>query len=194
MEKRLFLTGPAGCGKSQLIRRTLGPRMAQAGGFVTRQALSPDGALLGLDLLPAAAAAGVSGYEPQRFLFFEGIRPKTDNEVYRNLGVQLLQEALYYPFAVLDEFGSFELIIPQFRQALEELLNADLPCLGCLKTPEEAELFRQYLGIGERYTLYNQRLWNALKSDADTSLISMEAPDDPSALKAVEDWAAQYTL
>ena len=33
MQKHLFLTGPAGCGKSEAIRNTLGPALLSAGGF-----------------------------------------------------------------------------------------------------------------------------------------------------------------
>ena len=35
MEKKIFLIGPAGCGKSRLIREVLGEKLASAGGFVT---------------------------------------------------------------------------------------------------------------------------------------------------------------
>lgn len=192
MQKHLFLTGPTGVGKSTLLREVLGERLAMAGGFLTRQALDADGALAGFELLPAAGAAGVEGLEAQRFLTFPGGVPATDNEVYRRYGVQLLQEAVYYPFALLDEFGSFEIIIPQFRQALEELLNAELPIIGALRTLEEAELFRQYLGLGERMSLHCRRLHEALKSDGDTLVIEMRSPGDGEARRALEAWARQY--
>ena len=60
MQKRLFLTGPSGCGKTTMIREALGEKLAECGGFVTERVFGPGGALLGDDLLPAAAAAGVS--------------------------------------------------------------------------------------------------------------------------------------
>ena len=194
MQKRLFLIGPTGSGKSSLIRSVLGDKMSSAGGLVTVQALSGDGAMLGYDLLPPAALAGIEGLEAQRFLYFLDHGPKTDNEVYRGYGVRLLNEAAYYPFVVLDEIGGFELIIPQFRQALEDLLNSDVPVLGALKTLEEAELFRQYLGIGERFCLQCQRLHQALADDADTLVLQMTQPDDPAAREAAAAWAAQYAV
>jgi len=192
MQKHLFLTGPTGVGKSTLLREVLGDRLAMAGGFLTRQVRDRDGMLAGCELLPAAGAAGVEGLDAQRFLSFPGGSPAADTEVFRRYGVQLLREAAYYPFALLDEFGSFELIIPQFRQALEELLNAPLPVVGALRTLEEAELFRQYLGLGERLTLQCRRLHEALESDPDTLVIEMRAPGDETARRALERWAERY--
>ena len=194
MQKHLFLTGPAGSGKSSLICEVLGDRLSYAGGLVTRPALSDTGVLSGLDLVPAAALGGVSGLEARRFLYFTDTGPKTDNEVYRHFGARLLQEASYYPFAVLDEIGGFELLIPQFRRALEELLNAPLPILGVLKAPQEAELLRQYLGIGARFTLQYQRLQQALSGDPDSHIVEMTRPGDPDARQAVEAWAARYVV
>ena len=95
---------------------------------------------------------------------------------------------------MLEEIGGFELIIPQFRQALEDLLNTDVPILGALKTKEEAELFRQYLGIGERFTLHCNRLHQALADDADTLVLEMAGPDDAEAAAAVQAWAEQYAV
>ena len=194
MQKHLFLIGPTGSGKTSLIQHALGDKMCSAGGLVTRQALAGDGAMLGYDLLPPAAVAGIEGLEAQRYLYFLDQGPKTDNEVYRNYGVRLLNEAAYYPFAVLDEIGGFELIIPQFRQALEDLLNADVPILGALKTREEAELFRQYLGIGDRFTLHCERLHQALADDGDTLVLEMTGPDDTAAAAAVNAWVEQYAV
>ncbi len=194
MQRHLFLTGPSGSGKSSLICSALGERLSYAGGLVTRPAKDDTGALIGYTLAPAAVLGGVSGLEAPRYLFFTDAGPKTDNEVYRRYGARLLQEAACYPFAVLDEIGGFELLIPQFRRALEGLLNQDLPILGVLKPPEEAELFRQYLGIGERFTLQYQRLRQALCDDPDTGIVELREPGDPDARQAVASWITQYLL
>ena len=37
MKKRLFFTGPIGCGKSTAIASALGDRISQCGGFLTRR-------------------------------------------------------------------------------------------------------------------------------------------------------------
>ncbi len=194
MQKRLFLLGPSGSGKSQLIRSVLGDKLSMAGGLVTRPLQSASGSLLGFALLPPAALAGVTGLESRMFLSFAEGMPQHDNEVYRQYGTQLLEEAVFYPFAVLDEIGGFELIIPQFRKALEDLLNADLPILGAMKTQEEAELYRQYLGIGERFSLQSQRLYEALEADADTLILPMEEGNPEATAQLVRAWAAQYVF
>ena len=43
MKRHLFLTGPAGFGKSARIRDALGPALAYAGGFVTEYAVDAQG-------------------------------------------------------------------------------------------------------------------------------------------------------
>ena len=193
MEPQLSLTGPSGCGKSSLIRAALGEKLSQAGGFVTKLSAGEDGSLLGLELLPAAAAGGVEGYLPRRVLDFTLSPPKTDNEVYRQYGVQLLEEAAWYPFAVLDEFGGFELIIPQFREALFGFLRSEQPCIGVLKDEQEAELLRSWLGLGERYSGFSRQLRELLAADENTRLLVIDEPGDSQAALTVAAWAAEYT-
>ena len=135
MQKKLFLCGPSGCGKTTMIRAALGQKLAEAGGFVTERRVDGDGRVLGFDLLPAAAAAGIEGFTPLRFLDYTAESPRRDNEVFRDEAVRLLQEAEYYPFAVLDEIGGFELVIPQFRAQLASFLSSPVPCVGVLKAP-----------------------------------------------------------
>ena len=67
MKKHLFLCGPAGCGKSRLLREELGPALAIAGGYVTEAARDESGKITGVDLLPAAdrglRGSALSGYD-----------------------------------------------------------------------------------------------------------------------------------
>ena len=192
MPKRLFLCGPSGCGKTTMIRNALGGKLAEAGGFVTERALSPSGELLGFDLLPAAAAAGIEGFSSLRFLDYTTEPPTRDNEVFRTEAVRLLQEAEYYPFALLDEIGGFELVIPQFRAALAAFLSSPLPCLGVLRAPAGVEALRERFGLGEKYSALAKRLREALDADPDTLVIDLSVSGEKTAQAALAEWVYHY--
>ena len=192
MKKRLFLTGPSGAGKTTIIRQALGPSLAYAGGFVTERCLDCQGKLLGYDLLPAAAALSGQAFQRWRFLDYSGPTAAKDNEVFRSQGVRLLQEAEYYPFVLLDEIGGFEMLIPQFRNALAELLNSDLPIIGVLKGPENAASIKARFGLGDKFTLLTDNLRSVLSRDGDTVLLQVKGPGDPVASGIAKAWAEEY--
>ena len=193
MQKRLFLCGPSGCGKTTMIRNALGAALAEAGGFVTERAIGADGKLLGFDLLPAAAAAGIEGFTPLRFLDYTTEPPTRDNEVFRGEAVRLLQEAEYYPFAVLDEIGGFELVIPQFRAQLATFLSFPVPCVGVIKAPAGVEELQARFGLGEKYPALARRLREALENDPDTLVLDLSGSGDEQALRALRDWVEAFT-
>ncbi len=192
MNRHLFLAGPTGSGKTTLLRGALGDSLREAGGFVTEAVHGPYGDFNGLALLPAAAAGGVSGFEAEQFLDCRRFPPRTDNEVFRSTGVRLLQEALWYPFALLDEIGGFELIIPQFRTTLYELLRSDLPIIGALKTPEEADAMRQALGLGDKFSRFEDELWQFLRHDKDTQILYVRSLSDEAAAEALAQWKREH--
>ena len=192
MKKRLFLTGPSGAGKTTIIRQALGGSLAYAGGFVTERVLDEQDKLLGFDLLPAAAALSDQGFQRWRFLDYSGPQPAKDNEVFRSQGVRLLQEAEYYPFVLLDEIGGFEMLIPQFRNALAELLNSELPIIGVLKGPENAAAIKSRFGLGDKFTMLTDNLRTVLGGDEDTVVLKVKSPGDPVASRIAKAWAEEY--
>ena len=194
MQKHLFLTGPAGCGKSEAIRSALGRKLLNAGGFVTETARDAGGGLLRCSLLPSAAAGGAEGFTPRCYLDLEQGLSFHDNEVFRGDGVKLLEEAAWYPFAVLDALGGFELLIPQFRNALAELLSSPLPLVGVLMAKKEAEALCRRLGLGERVQANIARLWEALKQNSDTLIVDASGLSHRRALRCLEQWVGEYAL
>lgn len=192
MKRKLFLCGPAFSGKSRLIREALGRQLQAAGGFCTELSSSEDGGMLGCTLMPASAAGGVEGFEKELFLDLRQFPPLHDSEVFRESGVRCLEEAEWYPFAVLDEIGGMDLIIPQFRVALENLLRSGLPVLGVVKTEEDAEQLRQLLGPGQRFREFSERLHRALQADPDTEILYIDSDAAAEAGEAVRAWAAEY--
>lgn len=192
IKKHLFLIGASGCGKTTMIRNALGPLAAIAGGFVTERVKDENGRALGYDLMPAAAVGGVEGYERLRFLDYTVEPPVHNNEFFRVEAAQMLEEAQYYPFSMIDEFGGFELIIPQFREALADFLSTEQPIIGVIKDFDNAEQLRNHLGLGERYSLYVQRLREALLNDPDTLILQTKGRYDENARRIVEAWVQEY--
>lgn len=192
MKRRLFLTGPSGCGKTTLIRQELGGAAAYAGGFVTERLTGEDGRELAFELRPAAAIVGGEGFETYRFMDYSTAPPRKDNEVFRGPAVRLLQEAESYPFALMDEVGGFEILIPQFRQALETLLNSELPIIGVVKGPANAEELRAHFGLGEKFSLLADNLRRALNTDPDTVVLEMQRRGDEAVRRVVRQWVSEY--
>lgn len=192
MKKHLFLTGPAGCGKSEALRAALGDRMLLAGGFVCLRERGTAGELLGCSLLPAAAAGGAEGYSPLPYLDLRQAPPVHDSEVFREDGVRLLQESVWYPFSVLDAIGGFELLIPQFRQALAGVLSSDQPLVGVLMEPKEAEALCARLGLSDRVNQNIARLWEALKADPDTQILELAGLRRTWSLRLLEEWTEAF--
>ena len=192
MQKHLFLTGPAGCGKSEAIRNTLGPALLSAGGFVTLPERDEDTYLCRCSLLPAAAAGGAEGFEAHTYLDLTRLPLWHDNEVFRTEGVRLLQEAAWYPFSVLDAIGGFELLIPQFRAALSELLNSGQPLVGVLLAKKDSLALCHRLGLGERVEMNIAQLWKALQADPDTLIVELAGLHRRRALRSLEQWTEEY--
>ena len=192
MKRHLFLSGPAFCGKSRLIRDILGTRLQSAGGFCTELSSAEDGSMLGCTLMPAAMAGGVEGFERELFLDLRSFPPAHDSEVFRESGVRFLEEAEWYPFAVLDEIGGIDLIIPQFRMALEQLLASELPILGVVKGEEEAEQLRQLLGPGHRFSAFSAELNKRLRADPNTLVLTVRENAAEEAGEAVSAWAEAF--
>ena len=192
MQRHLFLTGPSGIGKTTLIREVLGSSLGYAGGFITERALDEDGRLLGYDLYPAAAAADHSYYEGLRFLDYEWGGCDRDNDVFRYDAAQFLQESEYYPYAMLDEFGGFEIVIPQFRAALNDLLRLELPIIGVLKGAESVRELRDRLGLGERFPAAAALLREELEQDPNTLVVEMRERGDENVRALVQAWAKEY--
>ena len=192
MKKHLFLTGVSGIGKTTIIRQALGSAAGYAGGFITERVADGDGSVEGFDLYPAAAAIGHDGFDGLRFLDLGTTPPRKDNEVFRESAAQMLREAEYYPFVMLDEIGGFEMLIPQFRNELAQLLNSDAPIIGVIKGAENAEELRASFGLGEKFTMLTDNLRAVLANDEDTVVIEVKQRGDETARRIVEAWVKEY--
>lgn len=187
MKKKLFLTGPDRCGKSEMIREELGELHRYAGGFVTVRQRDEQGNVLGFDL---AAADGSGGRE--RFLDLSGKLPVTRLEVFSQTGTRLLDQAEGRSYAVLDELGGVELLDDRFVRALVRLLRGDTPCVGVLRSAGDAGRAVGVMGLDLRYELARRVLYEHLKKDPEVMVLETTGKDDPKARALVAQWVEQY--
>jgi nucleoside-triphosphatase len=119
-------------------------------------------------------------------------KPVKDNEIFRNQGVRLLQEASYYPYVLLDEIGGFEMLIPQFRNALADVLNSDVPIIGVLKSANNAAAVKERFGLGYKFTMLTDNLRAVLTNDSDTVVLEVKSLGDPISQRIVQGWVNEY--
>lgn len=187
--KRLILMGEIGAGKSTLIRNALGSEAARAGGFVTRR-ITENGRLLGFDLAPVRIWSDPD-LPAQRFLDFSRGR-RRDDTVFSRLGAALLTEALHGPFAVVDEFGGLELLVPELYESLVKLLSSDVPAIGVFKTPGAVRALSEQIPLGEDYARKADALRTMLEADPETLLLPISGWNDCHAIETVQRWAETY--
>lgn len=181
--KRLFLMGPIGCGKSTMIRNTLGRDISRAGGFLTVR-ITDGPKLLGFELVsPCSPRHG------HRFLDFENGALQKDR-VFSDFGIAYLQTPA--SFAVADEFGGLELLENEFYNALLAFLQSDIPCIGVLKTEEAAAAMAEKVPLGLVYFQRYQTLLQTLKNDPETQLIPTTGWQNQSTVEILAQWAEKY--
>lgn len=185
MEKRLFLTGPSGFGKSTAILQALGDELSLAGGFRTVRQYDETGRGVSYTLQAPGASQG------EVFLDYSDRPYKVNLEVFSGLGVQLLQDSHNAPFLVLDEIGGIELLKEDFVQALEEILHSGIPCIGVMKGEGLASKLIQKLGGEHDFYEAAGRLRSWMRKDPDTLLLEC-GEFDPHAQQIAMQWVSEY--
>ena len=175
MKKRLFLTGPIGCGKSTAIVWALDEKLSQCGGFLTRRYREPH---LHFTL------ESPDGKIRKTFLDFAGGKPEVDLSVFSD--VDFSGNVL-----ILDEIGGIELLNPNFVSALDELLQSDIPILGVLKGEGPAGALIEALGLANDYDQAVKKLRARLSADPDT-LVFHCGQFDETALSLAKQWVEIY--
>ena len=175
MKKRLFLTGPIGCGKSTAISRALGDQLSQCGGFLTRRYREPH---LHFTL------ESPDGNIRKTFLDFASGKPEVDLTVFSD--VDFSGDVL-----LLDEIGGIELLNPAFTNALEALLKSDVPILGVIKGEGPAGVLIDTLGLTEEYERAVSGLRRRLSQDGGTTVYHCGQFDE-TALFLARQWVETY--
>ena len=183
--RRLFLTGPSGCGKSTLLRNALQGKTARAGGFVTDRAVDEIGRYQYFYLRRADGSG-----DPAIFLDLRQHPPAKHNDVFTDLAAMILREQA--PFFLLDEIGGMELLLPEFRAALDDFLVSDIPCIGVLKGVKNSRALSETAGLPEPFLQIAKALRQQLEEDVNTQILKMSGWSDPAAMDAVTAWVEEY--
>ncbi len=181
MKRRLFLTGDMGIGKSTAIARAIGEKLPQFGGFLTKRIRVEAGHARSFSLVSP------DGSREETFLDFASGEPRLNLQIFDTLGVSLLKGDIL----VLDEIGGIELTCPSFMEALEGVLQRDVPILGVMKGPGPANALTKALGLEAEYTLAAGRLRQRLSEDENTLLYACMEFDE-NALHLAEQWVKEY--
>lgn len=185
MKRRLFLTGPIGCGKSTAIQTALGDRLTACGGFLTRRYREPH---LHFTL------ESPDGSKKEVFLDFSSGKPRLKVSVFSTFGKELLQpcrdDASIAP-CVLDEIGGIELLNTDFASALDAVLKSDTPIIGVMKGEGPAGALIEALGLTREYEIAVSQLREKLHNDPDTLLYECKQYDE-NALLLAKQWTEEY--
>ena len=183
--KRLFLTGPSGCGKTTLLRKALQGRLSPAGGFITDRATDENGRYLYFYL----QRANQTGTQ-EVFLDLRRKPPVRHNQVFTQTAVQLLVQPA--PFFLLDEIGGMELLLPEFRTALDAFLASDVPCIGVLKGMQNSLALTKTTNLPEAYLSAAEDLRHRLEADPHTQILEISCRDDEAARQIIAGWVEEY--
>lgn len=175
MKRRLFLTGPIGCGKSTAIAAALGEKITQCGGFLTRRHREPT---LHFTL------ESPDGKTAETFLDFSAGKPEAALSVFSDAPLQ-------GRVLILDEIGGIELLNPEFFSMLETLLKSDVPVIGVMKGEGPASALVRTLGLTGEYEEKVEKLRDFLRNDPDTLLYECKQFDE-TALALARQWTEEY--
>jgi len=184
--KNLFLTGPMGSGKSTSIAKALDQKYFRAGGFLTVRQRDDTGRAVAYWLHRP------DGSDRQTIIEYSAKAYTMHLEVFDTLGVQILKETKQCSFVLLDEIGGFEVLSDPFLEALMELLQSDVPCIGVMKGAGPASKMIQKLGLGEVYETRAEKLRQWMGEDENTLLYEC-SQFDPEGLRLAEKWAEEFT-
>ena len=181
MRRRLFLTGPIGCGKSTAILTAIGDKLPNFGGFLTKRIRDGKGHAAAFTL------CAPDGSREAVFLDCTSGKPVIHWEVFQTLAPELMTGKIL----LLDEIGGMELLCPEFMAALDALLETDIPIIGVLKGDTAASAMIRRLGFSAEYETAANSLRQQLSHDENTLLYSC-GQYDAQALTFAESWVKEY--
>ncbi len=131
MIEKVLLTGRPGCGKTTLIKRVVNNLPQRAGGFYTEE-IRDRGLRVGFKLVTLDGDAAVLGHvdfkTPERLGKY-GL----DLVALETVGLEAIRKAVSSrTLVVIDEIGPMEIRSAIFRDAVNEVLNSEVPVLATI--------------------------------------------------------------
>ena len=174
-----------------MIQNSFGEYACSAGGYITLRAFDQQ-QLVGFDLAPASVLCSRQNMRRiQRFLEFGDTKIRRP-EVFAGLGADLLQEALEKDYAIVDEFGGLELLVPQFKEALQNLLLSPVPCIGVFKTQNASNTLIRHMGLNISYESAYEEMHKFLLENPETEILHTTGRYDLIAREKVLAWTKTY--
>jgi nucleoside-triphosphatase len=131
MRRALLLTGKPGTGKTALIKEAIASTKVNGGGFYTEE-IRTEGIRQGFRIVTLhgqeAILADVSISSP-----YQVSKYRVDTDSLNKVGVSALRQALREAdLIVIDEIGKMELLSPQFKEAVTQVINSGKRVLGTI--------------------------------------------------------------
>ena len=179
----IFLTGAKRTGKSSLIRKCLVPYRDALGGFSSQRLLDVSGKIIGYRITDAADFEVEKLYEPSLpgIFMLRGIVDRAcytmentiDLSVFRDHVTKMLIPEDQTLIMLLDEIGGVEMLDPEFRSRLYELLESDMPCIGVLKENKDSANNAAFSSEAASLRSENLMLQEFLDNDPSSCLICL---------------------
>ena len=178
MKKHFFLEGPIQEGKSTLIRKLIGDHLIDVGGFSSQRLVNDSGKTVGFRIVPASEAMELTKkYSPHLsdvFLYFDGNKTKMTSEIFVDTAIKYLRKSQGKKLILLDEIGGVEMLMPEFRAQLYEVLEGEIPCLGVLKLETSNRNMCSNANINHECVDYHLQLREFLVNQYEADLVRFE--------------------
>lgn len=178
MRKHIFFEGAIQEGKSTLIRKLIGRHLKDVGGFSSQRLLNDLGETMGFRIVPASDAMFLTRkYSPDLtdvFLLFNDGEIKMTPEIFADTAIKYMRKGQEKKLILLDEIGGVEMLMPEFREELYEVLKGEVPCLGVLKLEVNNRHMCRNANINHACIDYHLQLRDSLVNGHEADLLRFE--------------------